>query len=65
MNGIEEGISAAKFKPLRINRKEHNNRIDDEIVAKIRKSRFIVADLTSQNAGLISKPVSPWALANQ
>jgi hypothetical protein len=50
-NGIEEGIKAAGYSPLRIDRKEHNNRIDDEIVAEIRKSRFIVTDLTGQNPG--------------
>jgi nucleoside 2-deoxyribosyltransferase len=32
-------------------RHEHVNRIDDEIIAQIRKSRFMVADFTSQNPG--------------
>ncbi|MFA7175079.1 MAG: hypothetical protein WC340_17025 [Kiritimatiellia bacterium] len=50
-SGIYPGIKKAGYKPLRIDRKDHNNRIDDEIVAEIRKSRFIVADLTGNNQG--------------
>ena len=44
--GIELGIKDAKYKPLRIDRKEHINKIDDEIIAEIRRSRFLVADFT-------------------
>lgn len=50
-DGIEAGIRTAGYLPLRVDGKEHSNRIDDEIVAEIRKSRFIVTDLTGQNAG--------------
>lgn len=50
-SGLYPGIEKAGYKPLRIDRKDHNNRIDDEIVAEIRKSRFVVADLTGKNAG--------------
>ena len=45
-SGIEPGILDAGYKPLRIDRKEHNNKIDDEIIAEIRRSRFLVADFT-------------------
>jgi len=45
-NGFEKGIEDAGYKPLRIDRKEHNNKIDDEIIAEIRRSRFLVADFT-------------------
>lgn len=44
--GIAEGIRDAGYEPLRIDRKEHNNKIDDEIIAEIRRSRFVVADFT-------------------
>lgn len=44
--GIEPAIINAGFLPLRIDRKEHNNKIDDEIIAEIRRSRFVVADFT-------------------
>ncbi len=49
--GLIPGIEKAGYYPQRIDRKEHNNRIDDEIVAEIRKSKFVVADLTGKNAG--------------
>ena len=45
-NGIEPGIREAGYIPLRIDRKEHINKIDDEIIAEIRRSRFVVADFT-------------------
>ena len=45
--GIEPAIRNAGFAPLRIDRKHHVGKIDDEIVAQIRRSRFIVCDLTS------------------
>ena len=45
-NGIEPGIKEAGYKPIRIDRKEHINKIDDEIIAEIRRSRFLVADFT-------------------
>jgi hypothetical protein len=44
--GIAEGIRDAGYEPLRIDRKEHNNKIDDEIIAETRRSRFVVADFT-------------------
>lgn len=48
--GIEAAVRELGYRPLRIDRKEHLNKIDDEIIAEIRRSRFIVADFTS-NAG--------------
>jgi nucleoside 2-deoxyribosyltransferase len=51
-NGLQKGISDAGFKPLRINMKEHVNKICDEIIAEIRRSRFVVADYTGQRAGV-------------
>lgn len=46
-DGIEPAVRNAGYRPLRIDNKEHVNKIDDEIVAEIRRSRFIVADFTS------------------
>ena len=45
-NGIKLGIEYAGFKPLRIDRKDHINKIDDEIIAELKRSRFLVADFT-------------------
>lgn len=45
--GIEPGIRDAGYKAFRIDRRESNDKIDDEIIAEIRRSRFLVADFTS------------------
>jgi nucleoside 2-deoxyribosyltransferase len=37
---------------LRIDRKEHNNQITDEIMAGIRRAEFVVADFTNHRAGV-------------
>ena len=44
--GIEPALRDTGYRPLRIDKKEHNNKIDDEIIAEIRRSRFIVCDFT-------------------
>ena len=49
---IEPGIAAAGYKPTRIDKVEHANRIDDEIIAQMRRSKFVVADFTGQRGGV-------------
>ena len=49
--GIEPSIKDAGFNPLRIDRKDHINKIEDEIIAEIRRSRFLVADFTQGEDG--------------
>ena len=49
--GIEPAITDAGYKALIINRKEHVNKIDDEIISEIRRSRFVVADFTCGKDG--------------
>jgi nucleoside 2-deoxyribosyltransferase len=43
---IEPAIREAGFSPMVISEKEHANKIDDEIIAEIRRSAFLVADFT-------------------
>lgn len=50
--GIEPGIREAGYEALRVDRTEHNNRIDDEIVATIKRSRFLVADFSVNRGGI-------------
>lgn len=45
-DGIEPAIADAGYRAVRIDRKEHNQKIDDEIIAEIRRSKFLVADFT-------------------
>ena len=49
--GIEKGIEAAGYTPMRIDKKPDVNKIDDEIIAEIRRSRFLVADFTHGEDG--------------
>jgi hypothetical protein len=44
--GIEPAIREAGYDPRIIRNKEHNNKIDDEIIAEIRRSKFVIADFT-------------------
>ena len=49
---IAPAISVAGYRPERIDQHQHNNRIDDEIIAMIRKSKFVVADFTGGRGGV-------------
>jgi hypothetical protein len=51
-NAIQPAIRQAGYKAVRIDREHHANRIDDEIIGRIRGSRFMVADFTGQRAGV-------------
>jgi hypothetical protein len=46
--GIAPAVSGMGYKSVRIDKMEHNNKIGDEIIAEIRRSRFLVADFTCQ-----------------
>ncbi len=51
-DAIKPAIENAGFDPFRVDLKHHNNKICDEIIAEIRKSRFIVAEFTGQRGGV-------------
>jgi nucleoside 2-deoxyribosyltransferase len=46
--GIRPAIEDSGYRPIRIDQKHHINKIDDEIIAEIRRSRFLVADFTCE-----------------
>jgi hypothetical protein len=50
--GFRIGIEGAGYKALRIDRKDHDRKIDDEIVAEIRRSAFVVADFSGHRGGV-------------
>ena len=52
IEGISPAISSAGYESIRIDGVEHVNKIDDEIIATIRRSKFIVADLTGSRGGV-------------
>lgn len=49
---IAPAIRAAGYQPHRVDGREYEGKIDDEIVAQIRRSRFMVADFTKHRAGV-------------
>ncbi|MDO8439975.1 MAG: hypothetical protein Q7S97_01990 [Polaromonas sp.] len=49
---IEPATRAAGYEPVRIDSKPHNGKIDDEIMASIRASRFVVSDFTGNRGGV-------------
>jgi len=51
-NGHRLAIRDAGFEPLRVDFREHNEKICDVIVIEIRKSHFVVADVTMQRPGV-------------
>lgn len=51
-NGFQVGILNAGYDPVRVDRVEHINRIDDEIIAHIKTASFVVADFTGHRGGV-------------
>lgn len=49
---IKPAIEACGYKPFRIDKEEHNEKICDKIEAAIRQARFVVADFTQNNHGV-------------
>lgn len=48
----EKGKSSPRFEVIKIDNVEHTNDINDEIIAQIRRSRFMVCDLTGYRGGV-------------
>jgi len=51
-DAIKPAIQDGGFRPHRVDSWEYPGRIDDEIIAQIRKSRFVVADFTAHRGGV-------------
>jgi hypothetical protein len=73
-NGFDPAIRTAGYLPLRIDEKEFLGGITDQIMAEIRRSRFVVADYTGQKNGVyfeagfalgLPLPVIPTCRADQ
>ena len=50
--GLAPALRAGGLKPLRIDQKEHNEKICDLIIAEVRKSGLLVADFTQNRSGV-------------
>jgi nucleoside 2-deoxyribosyltransferase len=62
---IEPAIRSAGFSPMLISSKEHANKIDDEIIAEIRRSAFLVADFTGHRQNVYFETGFAIGLARQ
>lgn len=51
-DGFASACHAVGYKALRMDLKEHNQKICDAIIVEIRKSRFLVADFTGHRGGV-------------
>lgn len=51
-DGLEKAVRLAGYKPVRVDEIEHIDKIDDRIIAEIRRSKFLIADLTGQRGGV-------------
>lgn len=50
--GFEPALTQAQYNPFRVDLDEHNGKIDDHIIANIRKSGLLVADFTGNRGGV-------------
>jgi nucleoside 2-deoxyribosyltransferase len=50
-SAIAPAVEAWGYIPVRIDRRQHNNKIDDEIVSEIKRSRFVIADFSCGSDG--------------
>jgi hypothetical protein len=51
-DGFEPAIRGAGYSSVIVSGVEHINKIDDEIISQIRKSKFLVADFTGHRGGV-------------
>lgn len=51
-NGIKRAIIDAGYNPIRVDAKEYNSKICDEIISSIREAKFIISDVTQQKNGV-------------
>ena len=49
--GIKPAIENCGYDPIRVDQIEHTGKIDDRIIAELRRSRFVVADFTQGSGG--------------
>jgi nucleoside 2-deoxyribosyltransferase len=51
--GISKAVTECGLPPpIRVDRKEHNNQITDEIIAGIRDAEFVIADFSGNRGGV-------------
>lgn len=51
-SGIKPALEECGYQPVRIDKQQFNHKIDDEIIAQIRKSSLVVCDFTKHRGGV-------------
>jgi nucleoside 2-deoxyribosyltransferase len=51
-DGIKKAIEEAGYTAVRIDLKEFNNKICDELIAEIKRSKFLIADFSGLRSGV-------------
>lgn len=51
-DAIYPALKKVGHSPYRVDRANHNNRIDDEIISQIRKSRILICEVTGERSGV-------------
>ena len=51
-DAIYDAVKEIKYEPVRMDRVEHIDKIDDKIIAEIKSSKFLIADLTKHINGV-------------
>jgi nucleoside 2-deoxyribosyltransferase len=52
LDGFKQALEDAGYTPFRVDLAEHNDKIDDRIIAEIRRSGLLVADFTGHRPGV-------------
>jgi nucleoside 2-deoxyribosyltransferase len=51
-DGIRPALRETGYSPIRIDELQHNEKIDDKIVAELRRSGLLIADFTGHRGGV-------------
>ena len=51
-DGIKKAIEEAGYEPVRIDLQDFNNKICDEIIAEIKRCKFLISDFSGQRGGV-------------
>lgn len=52
LNGIRPALIETGYHPFRVDKVQHNGKIDDKIVAELRRSGLVIADFTNHRNGV-------------
>jgi nucleoside 2-deoxyribosyltransferase len=51
-HGVRPALEATGYRPMRLDMEEHNDKVDDRIIAEIRRSALVVADFSGDRSNV-------------